>query len=195
MGERHGISHLGRVELKGQGEVKAPEKPKPAPPRLRPDQIGTVHVGLCGSGCQFTAWRIPRTFVASVTLQDLLHVRIQRRTRDDPVRESMLVGYALQPLVSPTGFDGSHPVSMCNRSDNVLVAGIREVIFQQVVLGNRAHVAFQSRRQEMLLKPRVFLRRDPKGDGAVTTDCATGLGSRECLAPSQLISVELVLCP
>ena len=50
----------------------------------------------------------------------------------------------------PSGLD-------VHRFDNVLVAGIREVIFQQVVLGNRAHVAFQSRRQEMLLEPRVFV--------------------------------------
>ena len=30
MGERRGVSHLGRIELKVKGEAKAPEQPKPA---------------------------------------------------------------------------------------------------------------------------------------------------------------------
>ena len=73
------------------------------------------------------------------------------------MREAMLIGDALQPCCLtdwirwiPSGLD-------VHGFDNVLVAGICQVILQQVVLGNWPHVTFQPRFQKELLKPRVFV--------------------------------------
>ena len=96
--------------------------------------------------------------MADVTFENLLDVRrIQRCTRDNPMGEAMLIGDALQPFVSPTGFRRIPADLDVHAFDHILVAGIRQIVFQQVILSNRSEVSFQPRRQEMLLQPRVFV--------------------------------------
>jgi hypothetical protein len=74
--ERRGVSHLGGIKLKVEGKAKAPEQPKTPPPRVRPAQVGTVHVGLFGIRMPiYGVANSTNVLVAGVTFQDLFDVR------------------------------------------------------------------------------------------------------------------------
>ena len=73
-----------------------------------------------------------------------------------PCGKPCLIGDPLQPFRLahrirriPTAFD-------VHAFDHILVAGIRQIVFEQVVLGNWSEVTFQPHGQ-VFLQPRVFV--------------------------------------
>ena len=135
--ESRGVSHLGGVELKVKGEAKAPEQPKSAPPRVRPDQVGTVHVALCGIRMPiYGVANSANVLVAGVAFQDLLHVRrIQRRASDDPVRESRACRPSVAAILSRLlGSTDPIRISTCTDLTTFWLRASAQIVFQQVVL-------------------------------------------------------------
>ena len=85
----------------------------------------------------------------------LAHTVVVLNDADAQRTIDLLISEPLQPFGLAHWVRRIPPALDMHRFHQVLVAGVRPVVLQEVILGNRPDIAFQARRQGAILQPGI----------------------------------------